>query len=144
MTTMQAVILKRFRTYQWHCDTYTMLNLYKDLVEEEVAELIDAIQKNDIIEIYDACCDIYWVCTIYDSLHYKIFDIPSVKAGTYIKFVLDLAKSEDRSTFNDCMQEVIRSNFTKEVTGNLQGKVKKWDYYEPPVLSDILKKHGLI
>ena len=85
------------------------------LITEELAELAEAIAKDDWIEFADALADLTWVVL-----------------GTAVEFDIP---------FNDVWNEVKRSNFTK-IGGKPDsgGKIMKPEGYSPPEIDAILNK----
>ncbi len=87
------------------------------LLEEEVAELVDAVSRESIFDIADALADIlYVVC------------------GTALVYGIDL---------DAVFREVHRSNMTKVDSGvkrRSDGKILKGSAYEPPDLRTALKQ----
>jgi len=85
-------------------------DLYFELVEEEFAELKEAVIKKDIVETADACADLIWVV---EGLMYSL--------------------GIDPQTVWD---EVTKSNNSKTVDGKLvkrdDGKVLKPETFRPP------------
>jgi len=85
------------------------------LITEELAELAEAIAKDDWVEFADALADVTWVVL-----------------GTAVEFDIP---------FNEVWEEVKRSNFTK--IGGKQdkgGKILKPEGYSPPKIDEILRK----
>ena len=85
------------------------------LITEELAELAEAISKNEWSEFADALADLTWVVL-----------------GTAVEFDIP---------FNEVWEEVKRSNFTK--IGGKQdkgGKILKPEGYSPPKIDEILRK----
>ena len=91
-------------------------NLYTNLVKEEYAELMTAVENQDILETADACADLIWVV---EGLMYSL--------------------GIDPQTVWD---EIARSNHSKTVDGQLikrdDGKVLKPDTYKPPNIQQAL------
>lgn len=85
------------------------------LITEELAELAEAIAKDDWVEFADALADLTWVVL-----------------GTAVEFDIP---------FNEVWEEVKRSNFTK-IGGKPDsgGKIIKPEGYSPPNISAILTK----
>ena len=95
-----------------------LADLRLDLIQEEVDELEDALDKKDIVEIADALTDILYVT--YGAGH--AFGIP----------------------LNECFEEVHRSNMSKlGIDGKPiyreDGKVLKGRDYTPPQLGKIIQ-----
>ena len=95
-----------------------LADLRLDLIQEEVDELQDALEKKDIVEIADALTDILYVT--YGAGH--AFGIP----------------------LNECFEEVHRSNMSKlGIDGKPiyrhDGKVLKGRGYTPPQLAKIIQ-----
>jgi|TARA_B110000263_G_scaffold231984_1_gene227678 predicted HAD superfamily Cof-like phosphohydrolase len=95
-----------------------IVNLRVDLIKEELAELVEAINNKDIVEIADALTDILYVT--YGAGH---------------SFGIDLDK---------CFEEVQRSNMSKldekgKPIFNDNGKVMKGPNYFKPNLKKYLK-----
>ena len=94
-------------------------DLYKNLIDEEVGELAEAIEANDRVEQLDALIDILVVAT--GALHSLGVDP------------------------NGAWKEVMRSNFDKvdPVSGKVKkrddGKVLKPDNWEPPRLAKFVR-----
>ena len=94
-------------------------DLYKNLIDEEVGELAEAIEANDRVEQLDALIDILVVAT--GALHSLGVDP------------------------NGAWKEVMRSNFDKvdPVSGRVKkrddGKVLKPDNWEPPRLAKFVR-----
>lgn len=86
------------------------------LIQEEVIELLSAIDKNDIIKIADG---------IADSL--------VVIIGTAISYGLPVY---------DIFLEAHRANMSKNGPKNEYGKVTKGDGYNPPNFESILRSYG--
>lgn len=87
------------------------------LIQEELTELIEAIQEKDIVEVADALTDILYVTY-----------------GAGLAFGIDLDK---------CFAEVQRSNMTKlgedgKPIYREDGKIKKGPNYEEPDLKKVL------
>lgn len=97
----------------------TQYKLYVDLIDEEVAELDQAIKDNDRVEQLDALIDILVVTT--GALH---------SLGVNLE---------------GAWKEVMRSNFDKvdPITGRVKkredGKVLKPENWEPPRLSKFVR-----
>ena len=94
-----------------------IISLRYDLINEELAELKDAINDNDIVEVADA-----------------LTDILVVTYGAGAAFGIDLDK---------CFNEVHRSNMSKlskegKPIYNEFGKVMKGPNYSPPNLKKII------
>ncbi len=92
-------------------------NLRKDLIEEELDELILAIDNQDMVEVADALTDLLYV--VYGAGH---------------AFGIDL---------DECFKEVHRSNLSKlgedfKPIKREDGKVLKPDTYSPPDLKFVL------
>ncbi len=91
-----------------------------DLIQEEVNELAEAVEKVDPVETLDALSDILFTLM-----------------GLAAKSGLDVA-------LEDAFKEVIRSNMTK-VTGERvilpSGKIGKPEGYEPPDIRSIVEKY---
>ena len=92
-------------------------NLRKDLIEEELDELILAIDNQDMVEVADALTDLLYV--VYGAGH---------------AFGIDL---------DECFKEVHRSNLSKlgedfKPIKREDGKVLKPDTYSPPDLKSVL------
>ena len=100
-----------------HNGGFLLLRL--QLIQEELAELAEAMYQGDTIESLDALCDLQYVIdgtTLYLGLH---------------------------GVFDDAFQEVHRSNMTKldkngKPIRNEAGRVVKSDRYEPPQLGKLL------
>jgi predicted HAD superfamily Cof-like phosphohydrolase len=95
-------------------------SLYFNLIVEEFWELKDAIQKQDMVEIADACADLKWVI---EGLEHSL-NIPQ----------------------QEVWDEVSRSNLSKissngKVLKREDGKVLKPDTYSPPDIKKILDKN---
>lgn len=95
-----------------------IVKLRVDLIKEELGELIEAIDKKDIVEVADALTDILYVT--YGAGH---------------SFGIDL---------DECFSEVQRSNMSKlDLNGqpiyNENGKVMKGPKYFQPDLKKFLK-----
>ena len=94
-------------------------NLYKELIGEEVGELITAIKSNDRVEQLDA-----------------LIDILVVTAGAIHSLGADGSNAWD---------EVMRTNFAKvdPVTGKVRrredGKILKPENWQPPQLKTFVK-----
>ena len=94
-----------------------IINLRKNLIDEEVQELKDAINDNDIVEVADA-----------------LTDILVVTYGAGVAFGINLDK---------CFEEVHRSNMSKlsedgKPIYNELGKVMKGPKYFKPDLSKFI------
>lgn len=92
-------------------------SLYFNLIVEEFWELKDAMQKQDMVEIADACADLKWVI---EGLENSL-NIPQ----------------------QEVWDEVSRSNLSKissngKVIKREDGKVLKPDTYSPPDIKKIL------
>jgi hypothetical protein len=95
-----------------HSDVVT---LRKRLIDEELAELYDAMAHNDLPEIADACVDLCYVVI-----------------GTAIAYGLDIQPLWD---------EVHRANMAKVMIGDpLTAKVSKPEGWAPPDVLGALKK----
>ena len=95
-------------------------SLYYSLIVEEFLELKEAFEKNDIVEIADACADLKWVI---EGLEHSL-NIPQ----------------------QEVWNEVSRSNLSKissngKVLKREDGKVLKPDTYSPPNIKSILKNN---
>ena len=95
-----------------------LADLRLDLIQEEVGELLTALEKKDIVEIADALTDILYVT--YGAGH---------------AFGLDL---------DECFEEVHQSNMSKlGIDGKpiyrQDGKVLKGRGYKPPQLARIIQ-----
>jgi predicted HAD superfamily Cof-like phosphohydrolase len=96
--------------------------LYMQLIIEEYGELCSAFEKNDLVEIADACADLKWVI---EGLEHSL-QLPQ----------------------QQIWDEVNRSNLSKTVDGVLQknpltGKVLKPATFSPPNIKKILEDNGL-
>jgi predicted HAD superfamily Cof-like phosphohydrolase len=87
--------------------------LRANLIREEAAETITAIESNDIVEVADGLCDLIYVAL-----------------GAALEFGIDLAPLFD---------EVHRSNMEK-VGGDIRsdGKILKPDGWKPPRIRELL------
>lgn len=100
---------------------YNVVLLRMALIKEEYTELMEAMNKGDIVAIDDAICD----------LHYVV-------SGTAVSYGIP----EDES-----FDEVHRSNMSKAnedgtVTYREDGKVLKSKRFTPPDLKSIIEKHS--
>lgn len=91
------------------------------ILEEEVAELRDAVEAGDMVEVLDALCDIQYVLD-----------------GTFLEFGLHGVKQE-------AMEEVHSSNMSKLGTDGRpvlreDGKVLKGPGFRQPDLQQFLQK----
>lgn len=97
-----------------------IVNLRLDLIEEEYAELLTAIEDGDIVEVADALADILYV--VY---------------GTAGAFGINIDK---------IFEEVHRSNMTKVINGKVikreDGKVLKPDSYTPANIKKVLDEQA--
>ena len=96
------------------------VNMRLDILTEELNELKEAVENNDIVEVFDALIDIEYL------IH-----------GTALEFGL-------QDYMQDGFNEVHRSNMSKlDLDGNPiyreDGKVLKGPNYSPPNLSSILE-----
>lgn len=93
--------------------------LYVNLCQEELNELVQAFAQGNLVEIADACADLKWVI---EGLEHSL-GIPQ------------------QAVWN----EVARSNMSKTVDGKLikreDGKVLKPETYTPPDIASILQQH---
>lgn len=61
------MIVKPVKDFMLACDQTVGIEnkeqeaLYAKLMQEELTELEEAVEKNDVEEILDACCDLVWV-----------------------------------------------------------------------------------
>ena len=89
------------------------------LIQEELAELAEAMAREDLVAVLDALCDLQVVVD-----------------GTFLAYGLDKVKDE-------AFAEIMRANMSKlDADGNPivspSGRIVKSDLYEPPHLLDLL------
>lgn len=92
-----------------------VVRLRKDLLKEELEELEHALAKRDPVEVLDALTDLQYVLD-----------------GTYLSTGLWPYKEA-------AFKEVHRSNMTKSLNYNEDGKTVKGPNYVPPNLKEVLK-----
>lgn len=131
-------IIKRALEYHKEETVNSLYRLYSELIESEIMELWEAISNLDEVEIYDAYCDIYWTCHIKNFLSYKLFWVYNKEATTLINMILYMS---DRTLLHSCLQEVLKSNYTKPRSYDTSWKVLKWKWYIPPNISAIISQY---
>ena len=131
---MQEKIIVRFDEYHWtDCDKQAMIHLYDNLIEEETKELQQAILEWNTVAIADAICDLVRVTY---GLWYYLWE----NLETYVfHYIWHALLGEDM--FEECMAEVIRSNFTKSKDTDENWKIVKWENYEEPQLWAIIERY---
>lgn len=97
---------------------YKIIDLMLKLIQEEKAELDDALHAKDIIEVADALVDLEVV--IHNA---------SLYCGIVTQPLFD---------------EVHRSNMTKDGGLRTDGKILKGFNYSPPRLEPLLKEQGML
>ena len=131
---MTIKIIEWFDEYHWtDCDKSVMANLYDALILEETKELQQAIMEWNTVWIADAICDLVRVTT---GLWYYLWEDIEMSVFHYIWHAM---LWEDM--FEECMAEVIRSNFTKSKDTDENWKIIKWQNYEEPQLWPIIERY---
>ncbi len=124
---IDSKLIERFEKYHLWEELEKMQNLYEDLVDEELSELQEAMLAWDIIEIYDALWDIYWVVS-WACYYYRWTEF-------YDRYYdwLCLLRKQMWDKFKPVMETIITSNFSKEIfKQNNEGKIGKWANYVKP------------
>ena len=111
-------VLDFMRACEQTRNDWPQAQLYMRLVIEEYTELCNAFERQDIVEIADACAVLKWVV---EGLEHSM-GIPN-------QAVWDEVNRSNRSKFVD-------GRLTKDP---LTGKVLKPDTYSPPNIKTILK-----
>jgi len=124
---------ERIKEYQ--PDLTDREGLYTELHREEIQERKQAELNRDIVEAYDALCDM--VRTAYgvrkefgDSRLEQLTEI--MRSSHYIV-----------KCFEECREEVKKSNRTKSKDTREDWKILKGENYKAPDLKPIIKKHHL-
>jgi len=141
-----------FEEYQWDMDWFEWVKLYDMLTEEEEEEFQEAIANKNVVEMYDAVVDIIWVRAWVKYFYNKWEWKPALKEGDFDDFYYNdcdyIVSMFWLDCVNECLQEVLRSNFTKskELAKDWDKiwKVIKWPNYSRPNLEPILKEYWML
>ena len=113
-----------------------------ELIREELAELTHAIQKEDLVEIADALCDLRYVCdgaAIEFGIAAKfpaLFD--EVHRSNMSKACKDLAEAQATAKSETEQTQIHQSSTGGYIIRRLDGKVIKSINYSPAKLEPIL------
>ncbi len=124
---------ERIKEYQPNLENRE--ELYTDLHIEEIQERKEAELNRDIVEAYDWLCDMVrtaygiWKEMWYQRLH-DLIEI--MKSSHYIV-----------ECFEECREEVKKSNRTKSKDTREDWKILKGENYKAPDLKPIIKKYHL-
>lgn len=139
-------IIEWYKTYQGELNKDEAVKLYEKLIEEELAETSLAVKNKDVIEFLDWVWDVYWVMIIYFYLlgetdYSAILSLESYLGATNLK------ERKRREVLNEVLSEIIKSNFSKELSlqteGEKVGKVIKWPNFVKPNIKRIVKKYNI-
>lgn len=124
---------ERIKEYQTSLENRE--ELYVNLHIEEIQERKEAELNRDIVEAYDALCDI--IRTAYginkqawDQISQQLIRV--METSHYIV-----------PCFEECREEVKKSNWTKSKDTREDWKILKGENYKAPDLEPIIKKHHL-
>lgn len=139
-------IVEWFNTYQKKLKKNEALELYWKLIKEEGDKTLAAFKTKDLKEFLDGVANLYWVITIYNYLSWEVNY--SLYAICY-KFLeeTNLKDRKIKAVMDDLLKEVVKSNFTKELSlqteGEKVGKVIKGENFIPPDISKVIKKYNI-
>lgn len=148
MTRLQqltAEIIRRYQEYQGsdRMSREDTIELYDKLIKEEHQELQEAVMSRCFVWMRDAIVDIYRVEIVYHYIEQD--DIPQDHIDATHR---NLSGCDSYDIFCDCLEEIVRSNFTKskgkQKDGEKAGKIIKWPNYSAPQLEPILEKYGIL
>ena len=109
--------------------------LYTDLHIEEIQERKQAELNRDIVEAYDALCDM--VRTAYgvrkEFGDHRLEQLTEIMRSSH--YIVEC--------FEECREEVKKSNRTKSKDTREDWKILKGENYKAPDLKPIIKKHHL-
>jgi len=139
---------EEYQDHHWDMESYEWLvDLYWKLIKEEEDEFLEALKNKDIIEMYDAIADIIFVKAWHDYFYSKYIDVYT-DYNNFINGIIEDYSIFDKDCVLECLDEVLRSNFTKSKEQQKEWekiwKIIKWPAYEAPVLEPILKKYKII
>lgn len=123
-------------------------NLRINLLSEELDELKVAIQKNDLVGIADALCDLQYVLSgaVLEfglGAHFKdLFD--EVQASNMSKVCRSLEEAQNTQAYyaqrDGTVSYIVEKDYGFLVYRSTDGKVLKSINYQPPNLSNLLNK----
>lgn len=124
---------KRIQEYQ--PDIADKEALYMNLCLEEIQERKKAEYNRDIVEAYDAICDIVWTA----------YGINEKRWDAKLDQLTDIMNSShyNLECFRECFDEVERANRTKSKDTREDWKILKGENYKAPDLKPIIKKYHL-
>ena len=122
--------------------------LYTKLIQEEKDELVEALNNKNLVEVLDAVTDIYFVMMGKTYFGNKYLGILYSNFTSGLSRFSDYMNSTDNfAAFNECIIEVIKSNYTKELSLQIDwekaGKVIKGDNFKAPDFRGIIKKYNI-
>lgn len=156
MKDIDSLIISWFRLFQPTFNVWdeSAINLYLNLIQEEVNEYNLAVKDWDSEWIMDAICDIYWVSIWYDyfsNKELKTFNVDDLFKTIYTTLtnfnIEDILKNE-LEVFQKSLLNVCASNYTKsfslQTNWEKKWKVIKWINYIKPNLKEIVDDSYLV
>lgn len=128
-------VIQRITAYQpWLLENEEERNiLYTRLYEEEMQERHNAEYNWNIVEAYDWICDVIWTAYWISPSFWENKE----------RILIDIMQSSHYNIdcFEECWQEIRRSNWTKSKDTREDWKIIKWSDYIPPNLLPIIQKY---
>lgn len=124
---------KRIKEYQPNLENRE--ELYINLYIEEIQERKESELNWDIVEAYDAICDMVWTA----------YGASEIFGDNKLQQLTDIMRSSHYivECFEECREEVKKSNRTKSKDTREGWKILKGENYKAPDLKPIIRKHHL-